>query len=164
MVGCRARYGCRWRRCAGDCRALGYPLSQPPPCRRADRRLTPGIPATRARRSRLNQSNLERGTVILKTWQKFLIPTLITLAIGGLYLFIVFKHRQNPGIVGQQQPTEQLTADDVAVVRMEFPQHFEDVLNLQGKSVWMKNGYSMSYFPYTGGRVEFAKKAGLIPA
>lgn len=100
----------------------------------------------------------------MKTWQKFLIPTLITLAIGGLYLFIVFKHRQNPGIVGQQQPSEQLTADDVAVVRMEFPQHFDDVLDLQGKSVWMKNGYSMSYFPYAGGRVEFAKKVGVIPA
>jgi hypothetical protein len=100
----------------------------------------------------------------LKTWQKILIPTLITLAIGGIYLLIVWRHRQNPGVAGRKQPEEQLTADDVAVVRMEFTQHFDDLKNLEGKSVWMKNGYSMPYYPYAGGKVEFAKPAGLIQA
>ncbi len=100
----------------------------------------------------------------MKTWQKILIPTLITFAIGGLYLFIVFKHRENPGVVGQGQPQQKLSVDDVAVVRMNFQQHFDDVKDLEGKSVWMKNGYSMPYFPYAGGRVEFAKQVGLIPA
>ena len=47
---------------------------------------------------------------------------------------------------------------------MEFWAHFEDVKDLEGKSVWMKNGYSMPYYPYAGGRVEFGKPAGLIPA
>lgn len=100
----------------------------------------------------------------MKTWQKILIPTLITFAIGGIYLFIVWRHRQNPGVASQKQPEQHLTADDVAVVRMEFPQHFDDVKDLEGKSVWMKNGYSMPYYPYTGGRVEFTRLAGLIPA
>lgn len=100
----------------------------------------------------------------MKNWQKILIPFVITFAIGGIYLFIVFEHRKNPGVVGQNQAAQQLTSDDVAVVRMEFMQHFEDTLELQGKSVWMKNGYSMPYYPYAAGRVEFAKPAGLIPA
>ena len=100
----------------------------------------------------------------MRTWQKILIPTLISLAIGGIYLFIVWRHRQNPGVAGHAQPEQHLSADDVAVVRMEFPQHFEDVKELEGKSVWMKNGYSMPYYPYAGGRVDFAKPAGLIPA
>ncbi len=100
----------------------------------------------------------------MKNWQKILIPTLITLAIGGFYLFIVFKHRQSPGVVGQEQAQPKLSADDVAVVRMEFQQHFDDVKELEGKSVWMKNGYSMPYFPYQGGKVQFGKQAGLIPA
>jgi hypothetical protein len=100
----------------------------------------------------------------LKTWQKMIIPTLITLAIGGIYLFIVFKHRQNPGVTSQTPPSQQLTADDVAVVRMEFPQHFADTQELEGKSVWMKNGYSMPYYPYSGGHVEFTKQVGLLPA
>jgi hypothetical protein len=99
----------------------------------------------------------------VKNWQKILIPTLITLAIAGIYLFIVWRHRQSPGVVGRQQPEQHLTADDVAVVRMEFPQHFDDLKDLEGKPVWMKNGYSMPYYPYAGGRVEFAKPVGLIP-
>lgn len=94
--------------------------------------------------------------------KKFLLPLAIVLVIGGTYLFIVFKKRQDPGVVGRQQE-QHLTADQVAVVRMEFPQHFDDVKDLEGKSVWMKSGYSMPYFPFTGGRVVFTKPAGLIP-
>lgn len=100
----------------------------------------------------------------MSTWKKILIPTLITLAIGGTYLLFVWHQRQNPGVVGKQPEEQHLSADDVAVVRMDFPQHFEDVQDLSGKSVWMKNGYSMPYYPYAGGHVEFNKPAGLIPA
>jgi hypothetical protein len=98
----------------------------------------------------------------LKNWQKILIPFVITFAMGGIYLFIVFKHRSAPG-VGRNQPEQHLTADQIAVVRQEFPQHFDDVKELEGKSVWMQNGYSMPYYPYTAGRVEWTKPAGLIP-
>lgn len=98
----------------------------------------------------------------MRTWQKILIPTLISFAIGGIYLLIVWHQRQNPGVVGQKQPEEHLKPDDLAVVRMEFPQHFDDLKNLEGKSVWMKNGYSMPYYPYAGGHVEWTKPAGLL--
>ncbi len=98
----------------------------------------------------------------MKTWQKILIPFVITILVGGIYLFIVFKQRQNPG-VGPKQAEQPLTADQVAVVRVEFPQHFEDVKDLEGKSVWMKSGYAMPYFPYAGGHVVFTKQVGLIP-
>jgi hypothetical protein len=98
----------------------------------------------------------------LKTWQKLLIPTVITLAIGGIYLAIVFHQRSAPG-VNQKAAEQKLSADDIAVVRMEFPQHFEDVKDLEGKSVWMKNGYSIPYYPYANGHIEWTKPAGLIP-
>jgi hypothetical protein len=98
----------------------------------------------------------------LKTWQKILILFVITFLIGGIYLFIVFRSRQNPGVAGKQ-PAPQLTADQVAIDRQEFPQHFEDVKDLEGKSVWMRSGYSMPYYPYVGGRAEFGKQVGLIP-
>jgi hypothetical protein len=101
--------------------------------------------------------------VRLKNWQKILIPFGITFLVGGIYLLIVFKNRQNPGVGGAKQEEQHLTADQVAVVRVEFPQHFEDVKDLEGKSVWMKSGYSMPYFPYVGGHVEFNKQVGLIP-
>lgn len=98
----------------------------------------------------------------MKPWKIVIIPTAIVLVIAAIYIFVVFKKRQNPGAVNQAQQ-QQVTADDVAVVRMEFPQHFEDVKDLEGKSVWMKNGYTIPYFPYTGGKVDFRKSAGLIP-
>ena len=98
----------------------------------------------------------------MKTWQKVLIPTAISLSIGGIYLAIVFHQRSQPA-TGQKQPEQQLTADQIAVDRQEFPQHFDDVKDLEGKSVWIRNGYSMAYYPYPNGHVDWAKQAGLLP-
>lgn len=98
----------------------------------------------------------------MKTWQKVLIPTAITLTIGAIYLYAVFQHRKNPGVIAEQSQSQKLTPDDLAVVRMKFMQHYEDTLGLVGTSVWMRNGYTMPYYPYAGGRVEF-HRVGLIP-
>jgi hypothetical protein len=98
----------------------------------------------------------------LKPWKIVLIPTAIMLVIAAIYMFTVWKKRQNPGVVNQPQE-QRLTSDDVAVVRMEFPAHFEDVKDLEGKSVWMKNGYTMPYFPYEAGKVDWKKRVGVIP-
>ena len=99
----------------------------------------------------------------MKNWQKVLLPTLATLLIGGIYLFSVYEHRKNPGVVAQQQDENAgLSADDLAVVRALFMQHYEDTLQLVGTSVWMKNGYTIPYYPYHGGIV--FKRVGLIPS
>jgi hypothetical protein len=98
----------------------------------------------------------------VKPWKIFVYPTAIMLVIASIYIYTVLKKRQNPGTVNQGQE-QKLTADDVAVVRMEFPAHFDDVKDLEGKSVWMKNGYTMPYFPYAGGKVDFKKRVGVIP-
>lgn len=100
----------------------------------------------------------------MKTWQKILIPTLISLLVCGGYLLYVYKQRQNPGVIGPGEPAPATNPDDVAVVRLEFPQHFDDLNVLENKRVWMKNGYSMPYYPYVSGQVQFAKPAGLLPA
>ena len=100
----------------------------------------------------------------MKNWQKALIVTLITLTIGGIYLLVVFEQRRNPGVANQTNPEQNLTPDDVAVVRMMFPTSFDDVLKLQNTSVWMKNGYTMPYFPYEASRIVFAKPAGVVPS
>jgi hypothetical protein len=100
----------------------------------------------------------------VKTWQKILIPTFITLAIGGIYLLFVWHQRQNPGVVGQSEATPALSADDVAVVRTLSPQHLDDLKELESTRVWMKNGYTMPFYPYVTGQVAFGKRVGLIPA
>jgi hypothetical protein len=98
----------------------------------------------------------------MNLWKKILSVTAFTLVVGSIYLFTVWKHRQNPGVVGQSA-TPALSQDDLAVVRTFEQQHYEDVLRLVGTSVWMKNGYTIPYYPYKGGRIDFAHPAGLIP-
>ena len=100
----------------------------------------------------------------MKVWKIVVIPTLITLTIGSIYLFSVWKQRQNPGVINPADANQPANEDDLAVVRTFSPQHFVDTLRLQGTTVWMKNGYTMPYFRYEGGRVEFNKRVGLIPS
>ncbi len=102
----------------------------------------------------------------MKNWQKAALITLVTVVIGGIYLFTVFEHRRNPGVAPNNGSSsdQRLTPDDAAAVRMMFPTSFSDVLKLAGTSVWMKNGYTMPYFPYEGGRIIFSKPAGVIPS
>jgi hypothetical protein len=98
----------------------------------------------------------------VKPWKIVVIPTAIMVVIAGIYMFSVWKKRQNPGVVNQGQE-QKLSADDVAVVRMQFPGHFDDLKDEEGKSLWMKNGFTMPYFPYAGGKVDFKKRVGVIP-
>jgi hypothetical protein len=100
----------------------------------------------------------------MKTWKVVLASTLFTLMVGGIYLFVVWKHRQDPGVIGQKEPEQALSKDDVVVLRSIFPMHYEDLQRLEGTSVWMRNGYVMPYYHYTGGSVVFAKPVGVIPA
>jgi hypothetical protein len=99
----------------------------------------------------------------VNTWKKILIPVVISFAIAGSYLFYVFKQRQNPGVIPQSQASQPINKDDLAVVRAFFPAYFDDLQRLVGTRVWMKNGYTMPWYPYEKGAVEFAKPAGMIP-
>ena len=45
----------------------------------------------------------------MKPWKIVVIPTAITLVIAGIYMFSVWKNRQNPGVVNQGQE-QKLTA------------------------------------------------------
>ena len=98
----------------------------------------------------------------MKTWKIVVVPTLVTLTIGSIYLFFVWKQRQNPGVIAQPAASQTLSKDDLAVVRTFSPQHFEDTLRLEGTTVWMKNGYTIAYFRYENGHVQFSKRVGLI--
>ena len=100
----------------------------------------------------------------MKGWKFFVITTLITLTIGGIYLFSVWKHRQDPGVVGRTDANQTLSEDDLVVMRAYSPAHFEDLQRFEGTTVWMKNGYIMPYFSFASGHVDFVKRKGLIPA
>ena len=99
----------------------------------------------------------------MKNWQKALIVTLITLTIGGIYLFTVWQRRRNPGAIPGQRAADAEPGRTGGSAEV-FPARFEDTLRLEGTAVWEKNGYVMPYYPYSGGQVLFAKRVGVIPA
>ena len=100
----------------------------------------------------------------MKLWQKALISTSITLAIGGLYLLHVFKQRQDPGPVAREQQAAKSNMDDFVIMRSMSIHYFENLKKMEGTTVWMKNGYVMPYFPATGGSIQFAHPVGMIPS
>jgi hypothetical protein len=99
----------------------------------------------------------------VKPWKLALIVTLITLAIGGAYLFTVWRHRQDPGVLGRNAADPATSVKEAAEPRTLSPRHFEDTLALEGKSVWIKNGNTIAYFPYSAGKIEFSRRVGVLP-
>jgi hypothetical protein len=101
----------------------------------------------------------------VKLWQKILIPTLVSLLIGGIYLLVVFHQRSNPGAIAGRNAPEPVTQDDLANVRTLSASHYEDLQQLASTSVWMKNGYTITYFPATAaGVIDFKHAFGLMPS
>jgi hypothetical protein len=100
----------------------------------------------------------------MKHWKFILISLVVTVSICVAYLYSVWRQRQDPGEIGRINTAQTLSLDELAVVRSFFPMHFEDTLRLVGTTVWMQDGYVIPYYPYTGGRVQFAQRVGLIPS
>jgi hypothetical protein len=100
----------------------------------------------------------------MKTWQKILIPFALVVLIAGVRLYLIFRERQDPGVVRHGPPARRLTMDELAVIRRMYFASFDQAKQLEGMTVWVKAGYSLPYYPYAGGQVEFAKSPGVLPA
>lgn len=102
----------------------------------------------------------------MKTWQKVVIPVLICVLICAVYWFYIWKSRQDPGVIGKRAgETEQTySQDELVVMKEHYFATFNDAKSLEGVSVWVKSGYSLPYYPYAGGTVEFAKRVGVLPS
>jgi hypothetical protein len=105
-----------------------------------------------------------RGGELLKTWQKALVITLVSVAIGGVYLLFVWHQRSAPGVVKNAGPEKSSNMDDYVVMRAMMPRYFEHMKRFEGLTVWVRNGYIMPYYPYEGGKVIFAKPVGVLAA
>jgi hypothetical protein len=99
----------------------------------------------------------------MKPWKLIVLSLLITLTIGGVYLFSVWKHRQDPGVISRAAVNSPIDRDELTEVRTLMPADFKDVEKLQGTTVWMKNGYAIPYFSYAAGHIDFAHRVGVLP-
>jgi len=101
----------------------------------------------------------------MKTWQKITLPILAVFLIAGVRLYFVFKARQDPGaVVNKVDEPKPLTQDQLAVMTKYYFATFDQARQLEGKSVWIKSGYSLPYYPYSGGTVQFSKRVGVLPS
>jgi len=99
---------------------------------------------------------------LLKTWQKALVITLVSVAIGGVYLLFVWHQRSAPGVAQSGAPQKSTNMDDYVIMRSLLPHYYEDLKKYEGLTVWVKNGYMAPYFSYEGGKIAFAKRVGVL--
>ncbi|WP_263350858.1 hypothetical protein [Acidicapsa acidisoli] len=101
----------------------------------------------------------------MKLWQKLALLTLVVVLIGSARFYFVWKSRQNPGVMATQgEKVKPLTQDELAVVTEYYFASFDQAKRLEGKPVWIKAGYSLPYYPYAGGQVQFGRRVGELPA
>ena len=101
----------------------------------------------------------------MKLWQQIGLVTIAALLFLGARIYFVWKARQDPGAVASLgNATKPPTQDELAVIAQYYFASFDQAKQqLEGKPVWIKAGYSLAYYPYGGGAVQFAKRAGVLP-
>jgi hypothetical protein len=100
----------------------------------------------------------------MRLWQKISLLTMVVVLFAGARFFFVWKARQDPGVSGRRGPAPKpLTQDELAVMTQYYFASFDQAKQLEGKNVWIKAGYSLPYYPYVGGQVQFTKRVGELP-
>ncbi|HVT99259.1 MAG TPA: hypothetical protein VHE33_17285 [Acidobacteriaceae bacterium] len=100
----------------------------------------------------------------MKTWQKFaliLVPAILIAAIG---IWRINVSRNKPVVVPKQAQETHLSDEQMVQPRKLFIDDLKSAKDLIGKPVWVQAGYEMTYYPYSGHRVDFAHKVGVLPS
>jgi hypothetical protein len=103
----------------------------------------------------------------MKVWQKVTLATLFVVLIAGVRIYFVWKSRQDPGVAPPRHGEEAarpLTKDELVVMRQLFISTFDSAKQLEGTTVWVKAGYTLPYYPFVNGQVQFNKRVGLLPS
>jgi hypothetical protein len=99
----------------------------------------------------------------MKNWQIIGAITLLVLAIAT-WRIISYEHERNaPGVAVNKPAQRQLSDDQLVFVRGMLIDSMKSARVLNGKSVWMKTGYTVIYYPYRTGRIVFTQPAGWLP-
>ena len=100
----------------------------------------------------------------MKTWQKFVLSTLLVLAVFGIRIYFVWRERHEPIVQKQLRQERPVTDDDLVQPRKLLIDDLKSAKELIGKPVWIQAGYELEYFPYTDHTISFAHKIGVLPS
>jgi hypothetical protein len=101
----------------------------------------------------------------MKTWQKIGILTLLVLVAASLRIYFIWRERTSPVVVARKPYQEWVpTSDEVIPVRKMYIDDMKSARAMLGKPVWIKNGFQIPYFPYSGHHVDFSHKLNLLPS
>ena len=89
----------------------------------------------------------------------------VLLVLAGIRVYMIYRERHAPVTAQPAAPANPNFSSDDYVVPTQV--HVYDVTSaksaLDGKTAWVKSGYQVTYYPYSGGRVDFKHPAGLLP-
>ncbi len=93
------------------------------------------------------------------------IIILIFLVLIGLRVFFIYRERNAPAPAPRQAaPNPNFSADDYVVPTQVHAYDLKSAKEaLDGKTVWVKAGNQIYFYPYASGRVDFKHPAGLLP-
>lgn len=85
--------------------------------------------------------------------------------LAGIRLLLIYRERHAPvSTPNTAHPASALNADDYVVPTQVHSTDLKSAKeDLTGKTVWVKAGNQVNYFPYTGGHIDFKHSAGLLP-
>ena len=99
----------------------------------------------------------------MKNWKIIGAITLLVLAIAAWRIISYERERNAPGIVANKPAQRPMSDDQLVFVKQMLIDSVKSARVLNGKSVWMKTGYTLVYYPYRTGRVVFTQPAGWLP-
>ena len=90
---------------------------------------------------------------------------LVFVALAGTRIFLIHRARNAPAPAPKTaQPNPNFSADNYVVPTQVHSSDFKSAKeDLIGKTVWVRAGNQVFYYPYTAGRVDFKRPAGLLP-
>ena len=99
----------------------------------------------------------------MNKWQIIGGFSLIILLIAGWRIISYERERNQPGVAANKPAPRQLTDDELVMPKKMFIDSMKSARALNGKSVWMKTGYTIPYYAYRTGRIDFAHETGRLP-
>jgi hypothetical protein len=99
----------------------------------------------------------------MKNWKIIGAITLLVFAIAAWRIISYERERNAPGVVANKPAKRSVSEDQLVFVRSMLIDSMKSARVLNGKSIWMKTGYTVVYYPYRTGRIVFSQSAGWLP-